>query len=458
MNRRAVLGSLLAATCAFISSVSPVACGSSADDAATDLSEDGGSDATTGGDGAAGSIDAGAARSFKLASGGVQLLVTGPATGFQITAADLATDVDVIEVHQEYYGVPWDSFAAGTPPPSVWASQMQSIATTAQMTNRPIFLSISMLNGERDSLAAKTVIDNGQVQTTDHWAAHCYDFSTAADAASVKAAYLAYVDYMIDLFKPAYLNVAVEVNLFFENCPSVAAGVIDVANAAYDEAKTKKSDVVAFPSIQIDHLYGYTSACAGGDAGTADRETCFEANYSVISPLKRDRFAMSSYPPLNSFKSPSDVPADWFSRGPSENNETPLIAETGWNSSSLVANLDGNCLTVFTNTDADEEAYLDFVLNSAESQKIDVVNWWSDRDLVVSSYMTDCPCTFDPTWCAVLDEFRGGDAGADAGTTAFLGEVLSKAFGTMGLRNYDGTEKPTVYGRWQAALVRPLAK
>jgi hypothetical protein len=458
MKPRGIFGSLVAATCAATLSFVPIACGSASDDSSSAESDSSTTDASTNVDSSIGTVDAGAARSFRLASGGVQLLVSGPDLGFQITAADLATDVDVIEIHQEYYGVPWDAFSTGSAPPAAWVSDMQSIAATAKAMNRPIFLSISMLNGERDSLAAETAVVNGSVQSTDHWAARCYDFSSAADAASMKAAYLAYVDYMVGLFAPAYLNVAVEVNLFFENCPSAAAGVIDVANAAYDEAKSKKSDVIAFPSIQIDHLYGYATSCAGGDAGTADREACFEANYAAISPLKRDRFAMSSYPPLNAFKSPSEVPADWFSRGASKNGETALIAETGWNSSNLVANLDGTCLTVLTNTEADEEAYLDFVLNSAESQKIDVVNWWSDRDLVVSSYMTDCPCTFDPTWCAVLGEFRGPDAGADAGTTAFIGEVLSKAFGTMGLRNYDGTEKPTVYGRWQAALARPLAK
>ncbi|MEO7112998.1 MAG: hypothetical protein ABI183_21345, partial [Polyangiaceae bacterium] len=139
--------------------------------------------------------------------------------------------------------------------------------------------------------------------------------------------------------------------------------------------------------------------------------------------------------------------------------ETALIAETGWSSTNLVAELpNATCDTVFNDSEADEEAYLDFVLKSAESQHIDLVNWWSDRDLVVSSFMTDCPCTFDPTWCAVLGVFRGPDAGPDAGNAAFFGEVLAKAFGTMGLRNYDGTQKATVYGRWQADLGRPLAK
>ncbi|MEO7110257.1 MAG: hypothetical protein ABI183_07465, partial [Polyangiaceae bacterium] len=290
MRTRALVGSLLAAASAALFALVPIAC-SSADDSGAALESDAASsDSTTSAD-VGFAIDAGAPRSFRLASGGVQLLVTGPEVGFQITPADLATDVDVVEVHQEYYGVPWDSFAAKTPPPAEWTTKISQIAQAAMAMNRPIFLSISMLNGERDSLAAKTNIQNGKVESTDHWAARCYDFATAADAATMKAAYLAYVDYMMDQFNPTYLNMAVEVNLFFENCPAATAGVIDVANAAYAEAKAKKSDVIAFPSIQIDHLYGYSDACPGGAADGGTRDACFTANYTTITPLKRDRFA-----------------------------------------------------------------------------------------------------------------------------------------------------------------------
>ena len=452
--RLAWLGVAVVAS-ASLFSIAPLACGG---DDASATSTDASTEGSTGSDAAA-LTDGGPPRSFRLAAGGVQLLISGPAVGLQITPADLQTDVDVVEIHQEFYGVPWDAFKSGQPVPDAWDSQMKSLAGSARAMNKPIFLSISMLNGNRTSLAPKTTTTGGGgLSTTDNWAAPCYDFATAADGAQMKAAYLAYVDYMMATFTPAYLNVAVEVNLFFENCPASVAGVIDVANAAYDEAKSKKSDVVAFPSIQIDHLYGFSNACPiDVDAGVT-RDTCFAANYAQLATLKRDRFAMSSYPPLGAVSKPTDLPADWFTRAASKKGETPLIAETGWNSSSLVAELNGACDTVSTNTEDDEEAYLDFVLRSADAQHIDLVNWWSDRDLVVATFMTDCPCTFDATWCGVLDQFRGPDAGPDGGVQAFYGEILAKAFGTMGLRAYDGTQKPTVYARWQAALGRPLAK
>jgi hypothetical protein len=74
------------------------------------------------------------------------------------------------------------------------------------------------------------------------------------------------------------------------------------------------------------------------------------------------------------------------------------------------------------------------------------VTYWSDRDLVRSELMTDCPCKFDATWCTVLDIFRG-QGSADA---QFYGEVLLKAFGSMGLRHYDGTPKSAALDAWSA--------
>ena len=401
---------------------------------------------------ASGAADAGPSRSFALASGGVQLLVSGSALGLQITPANLADDDDVLEVHQEFYGIPWDAFEAGNPPPPEWVTVMDSIASSAKATGKPVFLSVTMINGARNQLAAKTVIDSGQVKSQDGWSTPCYDFHSAPDASAVEQGYLNYVAWMIDEFSPRWLNVAVEVNLFFEKCPAAVDGLVAASNAAYDAAKAKRADLVVFPSFQIDHLYGYsTDSCPS----TSQRSTCFDAAYAQIAPLKRDRFAMSTYPMLGQFQTPNDLPVDWFTRGAARGSERPLVAETGWNSSPIVVqSRGGTCASVIAGTETDEAAYLGRVLDAAQTGNIELVNWWSDRDLVVAPLMTDCPCTFDMTWCAVLDIFRGPatDSGPD---TQEQGELGLKAFGVMGLRTYDGTVKPDVVARWTAARATP---
>jgi hypothetical protein len=401
--------------------------------------------------------DAGApprdARSFALASSGAQLLVSGQDVGLQLTDANLATDVDVFAVHQEFYGVPWRELEAGTAPPAEWTARMQRLAASASAAKRPVFLSVTMLNGTRERLAATTTIDAGQVKTDDATSATCYDFATAPDATSKRDAYLRYVELMVDTFSPAYLNVAVEVNLFFEKCPAASPALKEVVNAAYDAAKARRPNAVVFPSIQVDHLYGYSKdSCLDQTA----RGACFDAAYATLSGMKRDRFAMSSYPYLSGISDPGSIPADWFTRGAARSKETPLIAETGWLSTSLVAKTkDGTCSNVMDESNARAAAYLTRVLGDAERGGLELVTWWSDRDLLLESVMTDCPCHLDATWCSVVDVFRGAAAPGST-DTQFLGEVLMKAFGSMGLRLYDGSPKPLVYPVWAAAQHRPL--
>ena len=133
-----------------------------------------------------------------------------------------------------------------------------------------------------------------------------------------------------------------------------------------------------------------------------------------------------------------------------------MISETGAESTPIVIDTrDNGCQTLFTATEADSNAYLARVLGDATANNFDLVNWWSDRDLVVDELMTNCPCTFDATWCAVLDAFRGPPTTSGPDTQA-AGELDLKAFGTMGLRAYDGTPKSLVT-TWSTARTLPLA-
>ncbi|HEY6562564.1 MAG TPA: hypothetical protein VI072_35095 [Polyangiaceae bacterium] len=388
----------------------------------------------------------------KLAVSGAQLLVTGPALGLQLTRANVGDDADVIAVHQEFYGIPWAAFEQGSAPPATWVALMDDLASFARGQQKAVFLSVNMLNGTRERLAATTRIASGRVETDDTASARCYDFRTAPDASAKRQAYLRYVDFMVEKFDPAYVNIAVEVNLFFEKCASAAPGLIEVANAAYDAVKAKNAARVVFPSFQIDHLYGYSEDSCPDQGG---RDACFDAHYAVIRDMKRDRFAISSYPFLNGVNTPGDLPADWFVRAARRAAERALIAETGWLSTPVIAKTSaGNCVQVFDYGTAHSASYLRRVLSDASAAGMDLVTWWSDRDLLVSQAMTSCPCTFDAGWCGVIDVFRG-PAPTGLVDTQLFGEILLKAFGTMGLRHYDGTPKPELMTLWSELRSRP---
>jgi hypothetical protein len=218
-------------------------------------------------------------------------LIDGPSLGLQLTEADLAEDVDLVAIHQEFYGVPWQAFVDDSPPPAEWSTRMQALAEHAHAVSEGVFLSINMLNGARETLAERTIVEDGQPKGEDGWAARCYDFASAPDGSQMRAAYVRYVEHMVDTFAPSHLNFAVEVNLFFE------------------------------------------------------------------------------------------IP-------------------------------------------------------------LELVTWWSNRDLLPAGLMTNCPCDYDPTWCQVVDVFRNAAGGPLVPGADYFGEILLKASARWGSATTQASPSP----------------
>jgi len=384
----------------------------------------------------------GPTRSYRLASTGMQSVLNADPFN-QLTPANLSTDVDVVSIHQDFYGLPWDEFEAGQPPPAPWTAAMDDLVQ--QAGGKDVFLSLQLVSGAgRQFLAAKSAINPGRLTApVEQWSVPCYNFATASDGASKKAAYLRYVDWMVRKFNPRWVNVAIEIN-FFQSCGTAWAPLVDVSNAAYDTVKAAKSDAIAFPSIEIDALYGYdASTCQSG----MSQPQCFDANYAGIAALKRDRFAISTYPYITPGIGTLDrLPDDWLTRGGDRGGERTLIAETGWNSDSIQVMQNGNCTTVVPSSEVSQRDYLDRVLSVAQARNMELVTWWSNRDVLPAPVMA-CNCTFDAGWCNLLSAARGQDA-----------ELIIKLFGTMGIRNYGGTLKSLTGARWQAAQQLHLAR
>lgn len=388
----------------------------------------------------------GASRRYRLASAGVQAF-PGAALLYQTTPADLAADADVIAIHEEYYGIPWDEFEAGQPPPDPWAAKMDELASLGRAQHKDVYL--ALLIG-REWLADKTAIVDGSIRRVARWSARCYDFAAAADGASKRTAYARYVDWMVRKFQPRWVNVAVELNAFLGNCPAAWPGMVSAERAAYDAAKAASPDAVVFASFQIDALMGY-SGCQAGKT----QQQCYDDNYRQLSDVKRDRFGVSTYPfLLEPYRRAASIPADWFTRAASRGGERVIIAEAGWNSDPDVAALNGACTVALTSDETEATAYLDHLLGAAEEHGIELVTWWSDRDMIPARTMTECPCAFDATWCATEQIVRAA-AGSDP-ILQYLAEAQFKMWGTMGLRRYDGSPKPALMRRWTSARALPI--
>jgi hypothetical protein len=359
--------------------------------------------------------------------------------------------VDVVLVHQEFYGLPWDSFEAGTSPPAEWVAVMDDLAARAQAVG-PVFLSLQLVSGPgRRFLADRAVVVNDALSNPSGMTTECYDFSTAPDGASKRAAYVAYVDWMVRRFQPRWVNVAIEMNLFTSCGDGPWNALVEVERAAYASAKAARPGVLAFPSIQIDLLYGWGPDCPP----PADRDTCFDTSYARLANVARDRFAVSSLPYIiKALENPAAVPAGWFTRAGDRGGERTVVAETGWLGTPMVVEFNG-CLTAITSGEDAQLAWFDRLMDETRSHNLELVTWVSNRDLVSTAMMTDCPCSFDPAWCGFLADFRQS-AGADLKSQADA-EFGIKEFGSMGLRQYDGTPRQSLYARWQAARALPWA-
>jgi hypothetical protein len=398
-----------------------------------------GSGPATGGDAAPG-------RSYRLASAGVQAF-PGTDLLYQITPADVATDADVVAVHEEFYGIPWDEFEANQPPPALWVAKMDELASLGPSRNKDVYL--ALLIG-REWLADKTTIVGGRIQRAARWSARCYDFATAADGAAKRAAYARYVAWMVRKFQPRWVNVAAEVNAFQSSCPGAWPGMVAAERAAYDAAKAARPDAVVFASFQIDALMGYS-----GCPATRTRQQCYDENYAQLAEVKRDRFGVSTYPYLlEPYRRASDLPPDWFTRAASRGGERAIVAETGWITDPDVALLGTTCTAALTSDETGAAEYLDLLVAAAEAHGIELVTWWSDRDMMPVQAMTECPCAFDATWCAAEQLVRAS-AGTDP-LLQFTAEARFKMWGTMGLRRFDGTPKPVLMQRWSAARAPPI--
>lgn len=389
-------------------------------------------------------------RAYKLASTGLQLVL---GEGYRLTPANLATDVDVIALHQDFYGVPWAAFEAGAEPPSAWVDVMDRLAGESQALGKEVFLSLALVGGKnRQTLADETVVKDGKVSTRADWTSHCYDFDREEDGQAKALAYQRYATWMVERFRPKYVNTAIEVNQF-QACRDAWPGLVRVLNETYEAVKKAHPEAIVFPSFQLEYLEGYNAEFALAFCPGSTREQCVDAAYDGVAALQSDRFAISTYPYMvEALNRVEKIPADYFTRGAARAEKRLLFAETGWNARSTAAQWGASCVWALQSCDAEQRAYLRRVLQEAEATNADLVTWFSNRDVLPESLTTSCPCHSEADWCSVVTAWRTLGPTEDQ---KFLMELLLKVWGTMGVRDYDGKPRGSSWQLWSEALGLP---
>jgi hypothetical protein len=312
----------------------------------------------------------------------------------------------------------------------------------------------------RDFPVAKAVNNNGTLEQQPGWAPTCMDF-TSSQYSTVATAYINYVNWVAQAFSPKYLVIMIENNLYYVHCGGSTASwqaLVNIERSAYDAVKEQFPSMIVFPSFKLEDLYDQT--LTGFD----------QTEYNALANLKRDRLGIATYPfgvQLSyGFANPYELPSDYLTRVRDLNPSEPpmVITETGWNSTSLAILYNSACYTNLIYSDPSfEAAYSQFLIYSGYVGNFEAITWWSDRDLISGSVMNTCPSQATPpaypecggdTWCIAVNNARNS---ALPGWTSAFAELAFKAFGTMGLRNYDGSPKSGELDFWNMFLALPVS-
>ena len=400
------------------------------------------------------STDCSTDRSFHLAATGVQARPNyDNQPFFQIGTEGLADDVDAVAIHEDFLGIPWERFANGQDPPEAWVAKVDALDAAAGVV--PVFLSLQLVGGPgRAWLGNKTVVlDSGELGNSEsEWSEKCFDFS-GSDGDHYREAFVAYALWMVDRLDPAWLNIAIEMNLYYEDCPRTWPALVEAEASIYASIKAAHADLPVFPSIVLESLYGLDPGCTSSATTCLEESAAvYEERYAALNGVARDRFAISVYPfGFESMREVERIPSDFFTAPAERGGEQLVIAETGWNSAPVrVQDTScGDCVTWRRNECGAQAAYLERLVKEADATDMDLLTWWSHRDFIPSGLSSTCDYRgLPPEWKASVEVFQDS-------LGCYLGDIVFKLWGTMGIRTYDGRKKD-VYSTWEAIKQRPI--
>lgn len=219
----------------------------------------------------------------------------------------------------------------------------------------------------------------------------------------IQHALLAYAEYVVRNYRPRYLALATDINLYARIHPEDFDAFLGLYAVVYDAVKAIAPEVAVFVTFQYEDLNGVLP--------TTDEHA---GDWDVVARFsdRLDLFAISTYPSL-AFQRVKAIPADYYTRARRRTGLPLAIAEMGYSSGPGRRGLN-------LGTEPLQEEFLQRILLEAEALDMRFVIWLAAWDL---PYATDPP----------LDVFR-----------------------YIGLRREDGSPKPA-WDVWVRAVRRPLA-
>lgn len=401
-------------------------------------------------------------RPFLLAATGVQMLPV-ERESFRnghddFPLRNLASDVDMLVLVADFLGLPVDEFADSTTPPEdhPWTKKVEQLAAAVELTGKPVMLQLGLV---RRSMVGRSEDRDGELAIDLTWAPQCLDFATE-EGDRIGRAYVNYARWLAGKLKPTHIVNFAEANIYYDECSGPGPSwdkLVEIQRSAYLAMRAELPDAMIFASVHIETLYG--DQLDGWD----------EEQYQDITRMRSDTFSMASYPfglrlEDGSFVTPYDLPSDYLTRVLDRDPDVPplSIAETGWNSVSIAAGSPEECLDGFPYSEQSfADAYLNFVINAAHVNDFAFVNWFSLRDSLPDQVVSRCfpevdlddpddqRCG-DDFWCLAVNQAKLVLAQPDVNTA--FSEVIQKAFGAMGLRDYEGNPRGPLMALWREQL------
>jgi len=218
----------------------------------------------------------------------------------------------------------------------------------------------------------------------------------------VRLAFIAYVKYVTLNYKPRYLAIGLEVNMYYREQPDDFDNFVSLYQEAYDEVKRISPDTFVFPTFQLEEMLSLLSPSA--------------TNAQQWQLLKRfegkmDVMALTTYPSFV-FDKPEAIPTNYLGQVGKYTNLPVAIAAAGYSSG---PGRDG----LNEGSEGQQASFLRWLIAQASQLKMPFVVWNLITDPVEAT-----PPPFD-------------------------------LYNNIGLRRADGSAKPA-WDFWVETAARPL--
>lgn len=288
--------------------------------------------------------------------------------------------------------IPWNAWINDQTLPTAFTNEISG-KVDRRISDKPLLLSVSLLNSSRDELASDF---DGTIPTY-----------TNLDDEDIRDAYFKHVDYLVSEFVPDYLVISIEANELRLRSPekwdSYRSLILDVKS----RIRNFYPDLKISESISLHNFY---------EPDVSDPSAFIEDITDHINQM--DFVAISFYPFLKGLRSTSNFQEvlDFLHA-----NVTPPIAFV--ETAHLAEDLRIPNLNVSIDGDESEQKdYLETLMENASNQNYEFIIWWTHRD-------------FDALW----ETFPEG--------VKDIGQIWRDT----GLLNEDGTER-LAFAVWSAYL------